>query len=343
MRILTLSLMIAASVSNAAFAGQLVKLDVASTFPNSMPVLGDVARLLPEKALRASGGDLELKFHEPGKLVPAAETVNAVSEGKVAAAWAGAGWFAGKDSAFNMFSSVPFGPGMGEYLAWLYRGGGLEMARDMFHQHGVHNIPCGIIPPEASGWFQKEIRTLRDLNGLKMRFFGLGARVMAKHGVTTKQLPPGEILEAMKTGALDATEFSLPAMDKPLGFHTVAKYYYFPGWHQQATLFDLYINKKVWDSLSDRHKSVIELACGDAMREMIAEGEALQWKAMKELQAEGVILKRWPPEILVAFENSWKEVAAEESAKNPNFKRVHDSYASFRDHYAIWRHFNHLQ
>lgn len=318
-------------------------LDVASTFPGSMPILGDVARHLPEKVFRASGRELALSFHEPGKLVPAADTVNAVSKGQVAAAWAGAGWFAGKDSAFNMFSSVPFGPDMGEYIAWMYRGGGLEMAREMFRQHNIHNIPCGLIPPEASGWFHKEIRTIADLKGLRMRFFGLGAKVMEKHGVTTRQLPPGEILEALKSGALDAAEFSLPAMDQPLGLHKVVKYYYFPGWHQQATLFDLYVNKSVWDALPDRHRAVLEIACGDSMREMIADGEARQWKAMKEMQAEGVQLKKWPAEILVSFETAWKEVVAEESAKSPNFKRVYDSYALFRANYAIWRYFNALQ
>ncbi len=320
-----------------------ITLDVASTFPSDMPVLGEVSRVLPDKVKRATGGDLILKFHEPGKLVPAADTVKAVSRGAATAAWAGAGWFAGKDSAFNLFSSVPFGPGIGEYLAWLYRGGGLELAREMFHAHGVHNIPCGIIPPEASGWFRNEIKRLDDLKGLKMRFFGLGAKVMQKFGVVTQQLPPGEILAALKSGELDATEFSLPAMDQPLGFYNVAKFYYFPGWHQQATLFDLYINKVTWDGLPDRHKAVIEIACGDAMRETIADGEAKQWKAMKEMQAEGVRLKRWSPEILVAFESAWKEVVAEESANNPSFKRVYESYAKFRENYAIWRDFNVLQ
>jgi TRAP-type mannitol/chloroaromatic compound transport system substrate-binding protein len=200
-----------------------------------------------------------------------------------------------------------------------------------------------IIPPEASGWFHKEIKTLEDLKGLKMRFFGLGAKVMQKLGVVTSQLPPGDILEAMKSGVLDAAEFSLPAMDQPLRFHTVAKYYYFPGWHQQATFFDLYINKSKWDALSDPHKAIIELACGDTMRETIAEGEAAQWQAMREMQAEGVQLKRWPPEILVALESAWKEVVAEESSKNPTFRKVYASFSEFRENYAIWRHFSYLQ
>lgn len=330
-------------VAGSAAQADSIRLDVASTFPNAMPVLGDVSRQLPEKVLKVSDGGLVLIFHEPGKLVPGAETVNAVSSGKVAAAWAGAGWFAGKDSAFNLFSSVPFGPGIGEYMAWLYRGGGLEMARAMFRPHGIHNIPCGIIPPEASGWFQKEIKTVEDLKGLRMRFFGLGAKVMEKHGVITRQLPPGEILPALKSGSLDATEFSLPAMDQPLGFHTVAKYYYFPGWHQQATLFDLYVNLSTWNALGEQRRAILEIACGDAMREMIADGEALQWRAMREMQAEGVRLKRWPAEILVSFENAWKDVVAEESAKSENFKRVYASYSQFRENYTIWRHFNFLQ
>jgi TRAP-type mannitol/chloroaromatic compound transport system substrate-binding protein len=328
---------------NTSFAGEAVKLDLASTFPGSMPILGAAVQRLSEKVHRASGGEISFQLHEPGKLVPAADTVNAVASGKVAAAWAGAGWFAGKDSAFNMFSAVPFGPGIGEYMAWLYKGGGLELSREMFHSHQVHNIPCMIIPPEASGWFQREIKTVDDLKGLRMRFFGLGAKVMQKHGVTTSQLPPGDILEALKSGTLDATEFSLPAMDQPLGFHTIAKYYYFPGWHQQATFFDLYINKEKWDSLSDRHQAIVELACGDTMRETIAEGEAAQWQAMKEMQAQGVRLKRWPPEILISLENAWKEVVAEESQKNPNFKRVYESFLAFRENYAIWRHFSYLQ
>lgn len=338
LRIVVASAAVLLPLPNAA-ADQIV-IDVASTFPGSMPVLGEVSRGLPDRIARASGGELILKFHEPGTLVPGAETVTAVSRGEVAAAWAGAGWFAKSDSAFNMFSSVPFGPGIGEYMAWLYRGGGLEAAREMFARHNVYNIPCGLIPPEASGWFRKEIRTVEDLKGLKMRFFGLGAQVIQKFGVITQQLPPGEILQALRTGAIDATEFSLPAMDQPLGFHTVAKYYYFPGWHQQATLFDLYVNKQVWDGLPERHKVLIEIACGDAMRQMIADGEAAQWKALKEMQAQGVQLKRWPAEILVAFEDGWKELIAEESARNPNFKRIYESYAQFRENYAIWRQFN---
>ncbi|WP_375263879.1 TRAP transporter substrate-binding protein [Palleronia sp.] len=318
-------------------------LDVASTFPNTMPILGDVSVRLPKTVARLTDGALELRFHEPGALVPGDQTVNAVADRRVDAAWAGAGWFAERDSAFSMFSSVPFGPGIGEYMGWLYYGGGLELAREMFHAEGVHNIPCGLIPPEASGWFREEIRTVDDLVGLRMRFFGLGARVMQKHGVLTSQQPPGEILAEMRADRLDAAEFSLPAMDLPLGFNEVAPFYYFPGWHQQATLFDLYVNLDLWNELGEQHQAAIETACSDALRDMAAQGEAAQWSAMQQLQAEGVQLKRWPAEILVSFEDAWLEIVAEESEANENFRRVYESYETFRKNYALWQHFSFLR
>lgn len=319
-----------------------ITLDLASTFPGTMPILGNAAQNLSQKVRLASDGKVIIKFYEPGVLVPGSETVNAVARGKVAAAWAGAGWFAKNDSAFNFFSSVPFGPGMGEYLAWMHKGGGLKLARDMFHAKGVHNIPCGLIPPEASGWFRKEIRSVEDLKGLKMRFFGLGAKVMQKLGVKTLQLPPGEIPAALKSSRLDATEFSLPAMDQPLGFYKLAKYYYFPGWHQQATFFDLYVNLALWEKLSESHKAIIELACSEVQLEMIAEGEAAQWKAIEEMKAEGVEVRRWSPAILAAFDEAWNSVVEEESAANPNFKRIYDSYAEFREKYRVWHYLSYL-
>lgn len=314
-----------------------VRFTFASTFPGGMPLIGEAAKLLPQRIARASGGEIELVFAEPGTLVPAAQTLVAVADGRVDAGWGGAGWLADKDSAFNMFSSVPFGPGIGEYMAWMFHGGGLELAREMFARHNLYNMPCAVIPPEASGWFRREINTIGDLRGLRMRFFGLGARVMQKLGVQTQLIPPGEILPLLLSGQLDATEFSLPAMDRQLGFQQAAKFYYFPGWHQQATFFDLYVNLDRWNALADRHKAIIELACGDMVREAIARGEAAQWRAMVEMRNAGVQIRRWPVEIIAAMESAWIEVVAEESERNPNFRRIHDSYTRFRQDYAIWR------
>ena len=319
-------------------APQKVRLQLASAFPTSLTLIGEAPVKLSKKLERVSAGTIELKVNEPGALVPALQAIQATSQGSVDAAWSNAGFFAGTDSAFNMFATVPFGPGMGEYLAWINHGGGLQLSREMFGKHGIHNIPCALIPPEASGWFRKEIKTAADLKGLKMRFFGLGAKVMAKLGVATQLLAPGDIFQALQLGTIDATEFSLPSMDQKFGFYQVAKFYYFPGWHQQATFLELYINQKKWDSLSDQHKAMIEQACGDLTRDVMAEGEATQFKAMREMQDKyGVQIKKWSPEIMAAYEKAWNEVVAEESASNPNFKRVWESYSKFRGDYAIWR------
>jgi len=328
-----------AAVANAQQAQQQkVRINLANAFPNSLTLIGEAPGKLAQKLNRLSAGTIELRVNEPGALVPALQAIQATGQGSVDAAWSNAGFFAGTDSAFNMFASVPFGPGIPEYLAWIHHGGGLQLSREMFGKHGVHNIPCAIIPPEASGWFRKEIKSPQDLKGLKMRFFGLGAKAMAKLGVATQLLAPGDIFQALQLGTLDATEFSLPVMDQKLGFHQVAKFYYFPGWHQQATFLEFYINQKKWASLSEQHKAMIESACGDLTRDVIAEGEATQWKAMTEMRDKnGVQIKKWSPEFLAAFEKAWREVIAEESAANPNFKRVYASYQKFRDDYAIWR------
>jgi len=321
-----------------------VRLNMASAFPSSLALIGQNGRRLQDRIAKISGGTLEIRFNEPGALVPALQAIEAVGQGSVDAAWSNGGFFSSKDSAFNMFASVPFGPGMGEYLAWMYHGGGLQLSREMYAKYGVHNEPCALIPPEASGWFRKEIKTVADLKGLKMRFFGLGAKVMEKMGVATQLLAPGDIFQALQLGTIDATEFSLPAMDQSFGFYQVAKFYYFPGWHQQATFIDLYINKKKWDALSDQHKTMIQYTCGESMREVMAEGEAAQFKAILEMQNKhGVQVKAWPPEMLGAMEKAWNEVVAEESAKNAQFKKVFDSYTEFRKGYAIWKQHGYLK
>ena len=329
---------IAFALPLSAQAQQKVRINLANAFPNSLTLIGEAPVKLSKKLDRISGGTLELRVNEPGALVPALQAIQATGQGSVDAAWSNAGFFAGTDSAFNMFAAVPFGPAIPEYLAWLHHGGGLQLSREMFAKHGVYNVPCAIIPPEASGWFRKEIKSVSDMKGLKMRFFGLGAKVMAKLGVSTQLLAPGDIFQALQLGTIDATEFSLPVMDQKLGFHQVAKFYYFPGWHQQATFLEFYINQKKWASLSEQHKAMIEAACGELTRDVIAEGEATQWKAMTEMRDKnGVQIKQWSPEIMAAIHKAWDDVVKEESAANPNFKKVYDSYAKFRADYAIWR------
>ncbi|MBM3623356.1 MAG: C4-dicarboxylate ABC transporter, partial [Alphaproteobacteria bacterium] len=227
--------------------------------------------------------------------------------------------------------------GLGEFLAWMKHGGGEKGMQELYAKYNIHSIMCHLIPPEASGWFRKEIKTLDDMKGLKMRFFGLGANVMQKLGVATQLLQAGEIFQALQLGTIDATEFSMPVMDLSLGFHQVAKFYYFPGWHQQATVGDLIINKAKWDSLSPHQKASIEAACDQTTLRGMSLGESLQPAALKEIESKGVKLMTWGPEFLAAFEKAWKEVAEEQAAKSPEFKKAWDSLTKFRAEYSVWR------
>ena len=314
-----------------------VRAQMAGAFPSTMLILGAAELRTIDYIKRLSNGTIDIKFFEPGALVPGSQYFDAVSSGSLDMAYTAAGYFTGKDIALAAFTTVPFGPDASEFYGWFEYGGGNQLMQEIHLKYNIIARNCGLIPPEASGWFRKEIKTIDDMKGLKMRFFGLGANVMQKMGVATQLLQAGEIFQALQLGTIDATEFSMPTMDLSLGFHQVAKYYYFPGWHQQTSIGQLYISKSKWDEFSPWQKDVIELACKAQMLDEIAEADSKQSAAMKELQSKGVIIKKWSPEILKALEEKWAEVVKEESAKSENFRKVWDSYSKFRAEYAIWR------
>ncbi|MBO9436275.1 TRAP transporter substrate-binding protein [Ruegeria sp. R13_0] len=335
------SLAVAASLMAApAVAKDKLLLKTPIAFSTELPGLGSPIPRVAEQLDLMSGGTLKMKVYEPGKLVPPFEILDAVSTGKINSGYTTAGYWAGKIPAAPLFSAVPFGPEAGEYMAWLYYGNGMTLYQEMYDQAGynVHVIPCAVIAPETSGWFATEINSPEDLSGLKMRFFGLGGKVMQKLGVATSLLPGGEIFPALEKGAIDATEFSMPAIDARLGFHKLVKFNYFPGWHQQATVFELMINKDVWAETSDQHKAIIENACKASMADSFAEGEAIQHAALIDnVENNGVTLKQWSPEMLDTFRSTWEEVAAEEAANDAFFAKVLADMTEFRDGYNLWK------
>jgi len=314
-----------------------VRMQMAGAFASSMGILGPAQTRTVDLIRRLSNGTIDMKFFEPGALVPGSQYFDAVSNGSLDSAWTAAGYFTGKDIAFAMFTTVPFGPDPGEFLAWYEYGGGNQLMWEIHEKYNIVARNCNLISPEASGWFRKEINSIEEFRGLKMRFFGLGANVMQKLGVNTQLLQAGEIFQALQLGTIDATEFSMPSMDLSLGFHQVAKFYYFPGWHQQTSIGQLYISKAKWTELSEAQRFVVEQACKAQMLQAFTESEASQFGALQELKAKGVQIRKWSPEILKVMETKWAEVVVEESAKSPNFKRVWDSYSAFRANYAIWR------
>ncbi len=324
----------------AAMAQDKILFKTPTTFNTDLPVLGTPTPRVAAMIETLSGGDMKMKVYEPNELVAPFEILDAVATGKINSGWATAGYWAGKIPASPLFSAVPFGPEAGEYMAWLYYGNGLSLYQEMYDQAGynVHVIPCTITAPETSGWFAKEINTPEDLKGLKMRFFGLGGTVMQKLGVATSLLPGGEIFPALEQGTIDASEFAMPVVDSRLGFYKIVKYNYFPGWHQQATVYELLINGDTWEGMSEQQQAIVNTVCKAEMAETLAEGEALQFDVMNDnVENNGVIIKQWSPEMLAAFKGAWEEVAAEESAKDPFFKKVLDDMNGFRDGYETWK------
>jgi len=320
-------------------SGVKVELKVAACQPTNLPGLGDAILGVADRVRAMTSGRIELNVQEPGALVPALEVLDAVSSGTVESGFGPAGFWAGKMPAAPLFSAIPFGPEAGEYIAWMYHGDGLELEQRMYSDAGfqVVSLPCALLAAETSGWFRKPVDTVEDLRGLKMRFYGLGGQVMQELGVAVTVMPGGEIYQALEKNILDATEFSMPAIDEKLGFSRVAKYNYYPGWHQQATLLELLINKSIWDSLSKVDQSIISNACQAAMLDSFAKSEALQADAIRRNTNErGVHNRMWSPEMLALYEATWHDVVSREAARDPFFKEVWEDLQAFRSHYREW-------
>jgi TRAP-type mannitol/chloroaromatic compound transport system substrate-binding protein len=308
-----------------------------SAFGSNLPHLGPPGQRFERDIAEMTDGRFQVKFHEPGALVPTLECFDAASKGSVDACWTTPGFHAGKYPALAFFTTVPFGPQFGEFMAWKRHGGGDKVRDEIYAEHGLKAIDCFAIGAETSGWFKNPINSLDQLKGMKMRFFGLGAQVMQKLGVSTQLLAGADIYPALERGVIDATEFSMPSIDQKLGFYQIAKNNYFPGWHQQVSVSELLMNRKTYEALPASYKKLLELGLGESVMATFAETEWANPDAMNvNVQKYGVNNRRWTDEQLAAFEKAWREVVQEQSAKDPLFKRVADNFYAFREKYKVW-------
>jgi TRAP-type mannitol/chloroaromatic compound transport system substrate-binding protein len=327
-----------AAGSGSALAQKKVSWKMQSTFGSTLPHLGTSGVRFANNIKEATDGRFDIKFYEPGALVPALESFKAVSKGSIESCWTTPGYHTGDlGPGVSFFTTVPFGPQFGEFMAWKRHGGGDQLRDEIYAKHNLKAIDCFAIGAETSGWFKNEIKSLDQLKGMKMRFFGLGAQVMQKLGVSTQLLAAADIYPALERGVIDATEFSMPSIDQKLGFHQIAKNNYFPGWHQQVSVSELLMNRKAFDDLPKNYKKLLELGLGESVMATFAETEWRNPDAMNEnVTKYGVKNKRWTDEQLAAFEKAWLEVVKEESAKDPLFKRVADNFYAFRERYRVW-------
>ncbi len=311
-----------------------ILLKIPTAFSTTLPTLGDSLTTFKKYVESSSGGSITVKIYEPGKLMPAFEILDSVSTAKVNAGYWASGYASGKIKAAEFFTAIPFGQSLPYYLGWLYFGNGGKLYQEMYEQAGynVKVFPFCFLAPETAGWFRKEINSPEDLKGVKIRFFGLGGKVLSKLGASVTTIPGGEIFPSLEKGALDATEFSVPAIDTKLGFYKVAKYNYFPSWHQPATHLELILNMDTWNAMSPRQQAVIEVATRAVNLYSLAKSHAEQGQVVKEnLEKHGTQNRQWSPEMLDLFRKTWREVVEEEATNDEFFKKVWEDYKAYSE------------
>lgn len=326
------SCLAAASLAGAAPA-EVVILETPVAFGTHVPGLGTPARELAKLLDERSEGSLQLDLKEPGDGTAPFEILDKVSDGKVDAGFATAGYWAAKLPAASLFGGYPFGPNAKEYQDWFNRGHGRALYQEMYDQAKVkvHVVPCAFGGAEAGGWFAKEVNSVDDLDGLRMRIFGLGARVMMQLGAVPVLVPGSRIADAFEEGKIDAAEAYTPVVDRTNGLQDAAKILYQPGWNQPATVFEFLVNQDRWDALGPERQSLIESTCGELLQRTLSESSNLQAAALTAFSNEdGVRILEFPDDIQEALREGWEEVAEEEGVRDYLFKEVHEDIEAFR-------------
>ena len=306
-------------------------------FGTNLPALGDNALYISETLSAITGGAMRLDIYEPGEVVPPFSITEAVGDRKVQAGYTWLGYDQGKVPASPLIGAVPFGMEPWEFSAWWFEAGGRELGEALYHRYRVHPLFCGITGPETAGWFRRRIDSLEDLRGLKIRFAGIGGKVIQRAGASVTMLPGGEIFQALEKGAIDATEYALPVVDQLLGFSRVAPYNYYPGWHQPATAFHLVINLELWRSLDAPTQRLLETVCTAGVTRNLARSEALQGSIIAGFPAQGVSAESLSTDILRELERITDAVLDEEAAADADFAAILASQRAFRDEYAHWK------
>jgi TRAP-type mannitol/chloroaromatic compound transport system substrate-binding protein len=325
-----------------AAAQDTVTLRLQSAYPRTLPMLGPAMHDLSDRVAKLTNDTLQIRVFEPNALVPMLQSWDAINAGSLDAAFAGLGFWVGKEPSVSFFNAVPFGPDMAEYLAWQYEGGGIELMDEILAQHNIKALNCNMISPEGSGWFRNEITSLDDLNGLKMRIVGLGGATLEKLGVSTQILAPGDIFPALERGVIDAAEFALPVVDQRLGFNRVASYNLYPGWHQPFTAFHLIVNLDTWNGLSAPDQAMLRLACQAGVLNNLADSEGLQGEVIQGFPDIGVTAQTLPEEVLRELQAVTETVLAEQAAADADFARVYESQQAFSENYRHWKQLGYL-
>lgn len=321
----------------AVHAKKVIKWKMVTTWPRNFPGLGTGANFLAKIIEEMSGGRMKVKVYGAGELVPPFEVFDAVSAGTAQMGHAAALYWKGKTAAAQFFAGVPYGLTGTEMNAWLYYGGGMELWKEVYAPFGLVPASAGNSGVQMAGWFNKEINSMVDLQGLKMRIPGLGGDVLKRAGGTPVNIPGGEIYSSLKSGAIDATEWIGPYNDLAFGFYKAAKYYYYPGWHEPGTSLEATINKKALEALPKDLQSIVLYACRVSSDELTAEYMARNASSLEVLKTKHKVqVKRLPDDVLRELRSLSEEVVADVAAQDPITAKVYQSYFKFRKQAIEW-------
>jgi len=308
-----------------------------TTWPPNFPGLGTGVTRLAKFIDDASGGRLKIKVYAAGELVPAFEVFDTVSRGTAEIGHGAAYYWKGKSEATQFFTAVPFGMNAMEMNGWLYYGGGLELYRELYAGFNLVPFPAGNTGAQMGGWFNKEINSLADLNGLKMRIPGWGGEVLKRAGGTPVNLPGAEIFTALQTGSIDATEWIGPYNDVAFGLPKAAQYYYYPGWQEPGPVLECIVNQQAFDALPTDLQTIVELACSAINDQMTAEFTARNAMSLQQLKAEGKVeLRRFPDDVMKQLRELTNEVINDVVARDPVAARVYESFSTFKNTVGAW-------
>jgi len=309
---------------------------MAMSWPKSLDTLFGGADLISKRVAEATGGKFTIKTFAAGEIVGGLQVLDAVQSGTVECGHTAPYYYFGKEPTFAFATAIPFGLNTRQQYAWMMHGGGLELMREFFSDYDVVNIPAGNTNAQMGGWFRKEINTVADLKGLKMRIGGTAGLVMSRLGVVPQQIAGGDIYPSLEKGTIDAAEWVGPYDDEKLGFYKVAKHYYYPGWWEPGPELDLLVGKKAWSSLTKEYQAILEMACAEAWGWMTAKYDALNPPALKRLIAAGVKLAPFSNAIMVACYKTANEVYGEIAAKNAKFRKIYEPWLKFRGDQVQW-------
>jgi TRAP-type mannitol/chloroaromatic compound transport system substrate-binding protein len=283
-----------------------------------------------------TGGKFQISTHAAGELMPAFGVVDGVQNGTVEIAHTACYYFFGKDECFALGCAIPFGLNSRQMTAWMYDGNGLKLMREFFRNYNVISFPGGNTGTQMGGWYRKEIKSVADMKGLKLRIGGFAGKVIERMGGVPQNIPGGEIYQALEKGTIDAAEWVGPYDDLKLGFNKVAPNYYYPGWWEGGPQLDILVNIKAYDGLTPEYKAIVENAAAYAHTEMQAKYDSKNPAALRTLVGGGTKLFRFPKEVMdTAFKESMG-LYSDISAKNPGWKKIYDDYSAFRREQNLW-------